>query len=96
MLNIYFISRLTFFRNPNEPRPVSQKWPVFTNEDKQYFRILRDQSANAIGSNLLPSEEHLWNSIFPALLAQTGKAKEKTKSSQEETGYCEKDGGCEP
>lgn len=80
--------------NPNEPRPIKKKWPAYNNEEKQYFRILRDQTAEPIGSNLLPREENLWNKIVPTLLAAIEKSKIKT--SQDESGYCDKDGGCEP
>ena len=82
------------FSNPNEPRPIKKKWPAYNNEEKQYFRILRDQTAEPIGSNLLPREENLWNKIVPTLLAAIEKSKIKT--GQDESGYCDKDGGCEP
>ena len=86
-------SYIPSFRNPNEPRPMKNKWPVY-NEDKQYLRILRDQTVDPVRSNLLPSEENLWNKIVPALLSALEQSSQTSR--QAEHGYCERDGGCKP
>ena len=64
------------FSNPNKPGPVSsQTWPTYRHDERQYFRILRNQSADAIGKDLVSRHGmFLWNYVEPTMLEDAKKA----------------------
>ena len=67
---------LPLFSNPNEPKQVSsQTWPTYSHENRQYFKILRNQSADAVGKDLISRYGmFLWDYIVPTMLDDAQKA----------------------
>ena len=71
-------------------------WPAYTTEKQQYLDISREMTSESVKSHLLPREDNLWGNILPSLLQSLDKSSSPVQSDEHATGYCEKDGGCEP
>ena len=93
---ISIMGYLYIFSNPNEPKPVKINWPPYTTEKQQYLDISREMTSESVKSHLLPREDNLWRNIVPSLAQFKDKSQSTVQSDEQTTGYCEKDGGCEP
>ena len=81
-------------RNPNQPRPVEINWPAYTTDKQEYLDISREMTSESVKSKLIPREDNLWRNIVPSLKRLL--EQESLQSDDQDAGYCDKDGECEP
>lgn len=97
----YMINMWTNFAktgNPNKPRPVQMFWPSYTKDAQQYLHISRDMTSDSVRSHIFTRELNFWKKVVPAVKRAVDDLRKDDQSATvtKGSGYCEKDGGCEP
>ena len=93
-----YCSLSLYSRNPNKPRPVQMFWPSYTKDAQQYLHISRDMTSDSVRSHIFTRELNFWKKVVPAVKRAVDDLRKDDQSATvtKGSGYCEKDGGCEP
>ena len=71
-------------------------WPSYTARRQEYLRITKEMTSDSVKNYLLASEFDLWTKVLPSVQKALAKGGKSSKEETAETGYCEKDGECQP